>query len=71
MGGGGCGCTLIFLYRRELRPYFEVKYFEFQYFFIFFGVGGGGVRKMNIFGVCRFCGCIFFGGGVITNLDQF
>ena len=47
-GGGGGGATPIFPYIRRLGPFFGVQNFEFQYFVFFF-------RKMNIFGVWRFC----------------
>ena len=45
-GGGG---TLIFSYIRRLGPFFGSKILNFNIFFSLF-LGGGGFRKMNIFG---------------------
>ena len=50
VGGGGGGVTLIFSF---IRIFWGPQNFEFLYIF----------RKMNIFGVLRFCEYFFFWGG--------
>ena len=64
-GGGGCGgggYSDIFIHTWVI---FGVQNFESHYLFFFWG-GEGGFRKINFWGVWRFCGYFL---GVITKLD--
>ena len=62
VGGGRSGGTLIFLYIRRLRPYFGVKYFEFQYIF------GGGVLKNEYFWGMKILWIFFWGSSQIWTI---